>query len=373
MRVPAQAYDFSDADIDYVTAEFRSLLRDRRFLTLGAFGEEFEREFADRHGTRFAAATNSGTSALEAILRAIGVAGGEVVLPTNTFAATAFAVLGAGARPVFADIRPDMTLDPADAASRLTPETRAVITVHIGGLIAPATAELVELCHERGIPLVEDAAHAHGSALDGRAAGTFGVAGAFSFFSTKVMTTGEGGMVVTNDADIDRTVRLLRDQAKVDGANRHEIVGHSWRLTEVQALLGIVQLRRLDEFIARRQAIARRYDQALRGIAGLEPLAVPDRVHHNFYKYIAFLRDVSPVALKAELKQEFDISLGGAVYDLPLHEQPAFQEFVRGALPGAEDLCRRHICPPVHPSLTDEQIAYVAGALRKRLGTDVTR
>jgi perosamine synthetase len=369
MTVPAQRYDFPDEDIEFVTSELRTLLQERRFLTLGDHVERFEQAFAERHGAQFGIATNSGTAALEAILRSLDVAGGEVIVPTNTFAATAFAVLGARARPVFADILPDLTLDPEDTAKRLTSDTRAVVTVHIGGLVSPATRDLAELCAERGIPLVEDAAHAHGSALDGRSAGTFGVAGAFSFFSTKVMTAGEGGMVVTDDEALRDTVRVLRDQAKVGGSNQHETVGHNWRLTEIQALLGLAQLRRLDEFIARRQQIAARYDRLLGDVAGLRPVPVPPGAHHNFYKYVVLVDGVSPQDLSADLRSEFDIRLGGFVYDLPLHEQPALRRFAHGALPAAEDLCRRHICPPIYPSLTDDQVDYVIAALAERTRT----
>jgi perosamine synthetase len=372
MQVRAQAYDFSPEDIEVITAQLRELLETRSFLTLGSHVAQFEAGFADRHGARFGCATNSGTAALEAILRALEVEGGEVILPTNTFAATAFAVLRAGARPVFADIGPDMTLDPDDAAARMTSATRAVTTVHIGGLVSPATAALAAACDHRGVPLVEDAAHAHGSALDGRPAGTFGVAGAFSFFSTKVMTTGEGGMVVTNDTRIDEMARLLRDQAKVAGSNRHEAVGHNWRMTEVQAMLGMRQLARLDEFIARRQKIAARYDEALADIPGLDPLGVPDGAEHNFYKYIAFVRDHQPEDLRRRLAERHSVSLGGYVYDIPLHEQPVFRDFREGPLPVAEELCGSHVCPPIYPSLTDAQVDHVTAALRTEVGAAAT-
>jgi dTDP-4-amino-4,6-dideoxygalactose transaminase len=235
MRVSAQVYDFSLADIDFITTELRRLLESRNFLTLGQYGEQFERAFATYHGAPYAVSTNNGTAALEIILRALGVAGGEVIVPANTFAATAFAAIHSGARPVFADILPDMTLDPADTLKRLTPRTRAVISVHIGGLISPATLELAELCRAHKIFLVEDAAHAHGSALDGKSAGTFGIAASFSFFSTKVMTTGEGGMILTADEDICRKARTLRDQGKVNGANYHEIIGYNWRASSAMA------------------------------------------------------------------------------------------------------------------------------------------
>jgi len=364
MSVKAQAYTFEPVDIDWVASSLRELLDSGSFLTLGRYGEQFEDAFAERHGGGFGVSTNSGTSALEAILRSLDVAGGEVVLPTNTFAATAFAVVRAGARPVFADIGDDMTLDPVDAAARFTPSTRAVITVHLGGLVSPRTYDVIEMCDRFAVPLVEDAAHAHGSALDGRSAGTFGVAAAFSFFSTKVMTTGEGGMVVTRDEAIRDSVRLLRDQAKVAGSNVHEAIGANWRLTEVQAMLGLAQLRRLDEFIARRQDIARRYREGLDGIPGLTVLPVPPGAHHNFYKVIVLLDSMSPAVLASRMRSEHQVALGGNVYDLPLHEQPVFAEYATGPLPVAEDLCRRHVCPPIYPALSDDDVDLVVAGIR---------
>jgi perosamine synthetase len=336
-------------------------------LTLGAQGERFESAFARYHGLPHAVATSSGTAALEIILRHIDVAGGEVVIPTNTFAATAFAVLAAGGRPVFADIRDDLTLDPMSVIERITPRTRAVITVHIGGLVSPATPLLADLCLEKGVALVEDAAHAHGSAFAGRSAGSFGVAGAFSFFTTKVMTTGEGGMIVTADAALHDSAVVLRDQAKVDGRNYHERVGYNWRLSELHAILGLAQLRRLDEFITRRQAIAAIYDRALASVRGITPLRCPEAARHNYYKYICLLEGVPPPELAAALRHRYAVAASGYVYDLPLHEQPAFREYATCALPVAERLCRRHICLPLYPSLTDEQALYVANAIAEIL------
>jgi perosamine synthetase len=363
MKVAAQRYTFLPDDIDYIVGEVRSLLEAREFLTLGRYGKEFEQEFARYHDMPWAVATNSGTGALEIILHIIGVAGKEVIIPTNTFAATAFAVVRAGARPVFADISADMALDPADAARRITDNTGAVITVHIGGLISPGTPELASECARRNVPLVEDAAHAHGSTLDGRFAGSFGVAAAFSFFSTKVMTTGEGGMILTNDERISREAQVLRDQAKERGSNYHEKLGYNWRMPEVQAIMGLVQLRRLDEFIERRRQIAAIYDRTLATVPGLELLHMPPRCGSNYYKYLAFLRGVEPDDLIYRLKQNHQVSLGGFVYELPLHVQPAFRAFSGGPLPGADNLCRRHICPPIYPELTDDQAEYVAEAI----------
>ena len=363
LKVAAQVYDFSEEDIEEITSELRAVLTNRRYLTLGEHGTRFESAFASYHRAPFAVATSSGTAALEIILRHIGVAGGEVVMPTNTFAATAFAVLAAGARPVFADVCEDLTLSPESAADRITGRTRAVVTVHIGGLVSPATRALVELCRSKGIELVEDAAHAHGSALDGRFAGTFGIAGAFSFFTTKVMTAGEGGMILTADESLRAAALELRDQGKVDGRNYHERIGYNWRLSELHAILGEVQLRRLDEFIARRQAIAAIYDGLLAAVPGINPLRTPPGVRHNYYKYICFLDRIPPAELAATLRRRFDIAASGYVYDVPLHEQPAFRSYADGPLPVAERLCRRHVCLPLYPSLTDQQATYVGSAI----------
>jgi perosamine synthetase len=363
-KVPAQRYDFPDEDVELVLERLRGLLSSRAFLTLGRYVEQFESEFATLTGTSHAVATSSGTAALEAILRSLGVAGAEVVVPTNTFAATAFAVLHAGGRPVFADCGDDLNLDPADVQRQLTDRTKAVIAVHVGGLISPSVVALQELCRDRGIALVEDAAHAHGSTLNGRAAGAFGDAAAYSFFSTKVMTTGEGGMVVTDRQDIAESARVIRDQGKVGGRNLHEVEGHNWRMTEFQAILGLAQLSRLPDFIRERRRVAQIYDKRLDGFNQcLRPIPAPAESSANYYKYIVVVEGQEIGELRNRLADEFGVKLGGFVYDTPCHEQPVFAAFARNRLPHAEYLCRHHICPPIYPSLDDRDANFVADAL----------
>jgi perosamine synthetase len=365
--IPAQRYDVPEEDIDVILERVGALLRSRDFLTMGRYGEEFERRFAGYTGARHAVAVSSGTAALELILRSIGVAGAEVVVPTNTFAATAFAVVHAGGRPVFADCGDDLVMDPIDVERRLSRSTRAVVVVHIGGLVSPSVLRLKDLCREREIPLVEDAAHAHGSRLDGMQAGTIGDAAAFSFFSTKVITTGEGGMVVTDDAAVAEQAALLRDQAKVAGQNLHREIGHNWRMTEFQAILGLTQLDRLDEFIAQRRRVARIYDDVLGAATDrLRPLPIPSGAEPNYYKFVLFTGGAtSPAEIGGRLKDDHSLRLGGFVYDVPLHRQPAFRASGAPDLPKAEDLCGRHICPPIYPSLTDEEANHVAECLLK--------
>lgn len=365
LPIPPQCYEFSPEDIDFVLSKFRGLVEERAFLTMGKYGEEFEQAFAKYHQCQYAVAVNSGTAALEIILRTLDVAGSDVVVPTNTAAATVFAVIAAGGRPVFADCGADLIVDPKDVAGRLTAKTKAVITVHVGGLISPSTPELVQLCDAKGIYLVEDAAHAHGCMLDGKRAGTFGIAASFSFFSTKVMTTGEGGMVVTGERWLSEKAAMLRNYAKMPGkGNYHEEFGYNWRMGELPALLGLAQLRRLDDFINRRNHLAKIYDGMLRGVEGLTLLPAPPNARHNFYKYILFLDPhIDREQLQHRLKTVHGVNLSGYVWELPCHEQPVFSSLADSSLPVAEELCRRHVCLPVYYSLTDEEAVHVARSL----------
>jgi dTDP-4-amino-4,6-dideoxygalactose transaminase len=362
MRVPPARILFPPEDRVAVLARIDAALASGQ-LTLGPIGRELEEAFAARHQARHAVAVSSGTSALEIILRALGVEGKEVLVPANTFFATAAAALHAGAEVRFVDCDPaTMAVDPADAARLVTPQTAALIVVHIGGLVTPAMPEIEALCEAEGIHLVEDAAHAHGSALDGRSAGTFGAGASFSFYPTKVMAGGEGGMIVTDDDAIAEEARVYRDQGKAGfHANFHTRLGHNWRMSEPHAAIVLSQLGRLDEFIARRQELAARYDAALVDL-GLSALRIPANAHCNYYKYVVFLPDgVERTALKQLLREDYEVGLSGEVYDTPLHHQPVFAHFVDEStvLPGAEWLCARHVCLPLYPSLSDADADYV--------------
>jgi perosamine synthetase len=222
-------------------------------------------------------------------------------------------------------------------------------------------------CEERGIVLVEDAAHAHGSTLDGRFAGSFGLAGAFSFYPTKVVTSGEGGMVVSASQHVADEAKIYRDQGKgAFTANHHVRRGSAWRMSELHAVTGVVHLRRMDAAIARRRAVASRYDKALANVDGLSPLEEPPGSRGNIYKYIVLLAPGTDRArLKAEVADRFAVRLSGEVYDLPLHQQPVLAEYATGtpSLPVAEEIAARHICLPVHSDMTDAEIDQVLDAV----------
>jgi perosamine synthetase len=364
IHIPPFRYGFTESDIDRIAADVDELFRSGRHLTMGAHGEALEREFASYCGTEHAIAVSSGTAALELILRALDVAGGEVVVPTNTFGATLVSVLRAGASPVLADIGEDLAISLAEVEKRLTPDTRAVITVHIGGQISPFTVQLADLCSSRGVPLVEDAAHATGSSLDSRAPGGFGAGAAYSLFSTKVITSGEGGLIATNDERVREVATRLRDHAKeADGTML--TTGYNWRLTELQAIVARTQLARLDEIVALRNDVAKRYDDALAGLPGVRPLPVPDGVRHNRYKYVVLLDGWLPKSVEGRLAERHEVTLGGYVYQTPCHRQQAFEAYADGEYPVADRLCASHICPPVYPGMTDAEVSHAAGALRE--------
>jgi perosamine synthetase len=242
--------------------------------------------------------------------------------------------------------------------------------VHIGGLISPQATALAQLCAARGLTLIEDAAHAHGATCQGRFAGAFGASAAFSFYPTKVLTCGEGGMLLSASELADAEARIYRDQGKGSfGANRHERRGYAWRMSELHAVTGLVHLRRLAGFITRRREVAARYTAALAGLDGLAPLAEPDGCRSNVYKYIVLLPPgADRPRFKREVAARYDVHLAGEVYDLPLHRQPVFAEYARGPLPATEDIAGRHVCLPVHSDMRDDEIDQVVTAVRSVYG-----
>ncbi|HEV3227277.1 MAG TPA: DegT/DnrJ/EryC1/StrS family aminotransferase [Acidimicrobiales bacterium] len=370
LRVPPAQVHIPAVDREAILRRIDAALESGQ-LTLGAIGRELEERFAAHHGAKHAIAVNSGTSAIEIPLRAIGVQGREVLVPANTFFATAAAVIAAGARPKFVDCDPaTMAVDVDSVRAAIGPDTAGLVLVHIGGLVTPAIHQLKALCDEHGLFLFEDAAHAHGSSLDDRMAGTFGVASSFSFYPTKVMTAAEGGIILTDDDHLADEARAYRDQGKASfTANVHTHLGYNWRMSEPHAAIALSQLARLDEFIGHRQLIAKIYDGGL-GSLPLTPLAIPAAAGCNYYKYVAYLPDgIDRAALKQTLRNDHGVGLSGEVYELPLHAQPVFEPWVDGPLPGAERICASHICLPISAKLTEEQAEIVITSLRSALGT----
>lgn len=378
MDVPAARVVFTPEDQEQI-AEATSAILASGALTLGEWTRRFETNFATAHHANHAVATSSGTAALEIILRSIDVTGADVIVPANTFVATATAVIRAGGRPVWADVDIDtFALSASGVETALTPRTRVVIMVHIGGLISPEMPAIAELCHRRGLTLVEDAAHAHGSSLDGRPAGSWSAAAAFSFYPTKVITSGEGGMIVTDDDRILEEALMYRDQGKAGFLdNLHVRSGYAWRMSEIHAAIGCVHLGHLEKFLAVRRRVGALYDAELAGFERLRPLPSAPGSAGNYYKYPVLLpAGLDRDAFKAQVRSHAGVGLAGEVYSTPLHRQPilagangdggapATGDGARPDLAVAEDVCARQVCLPVHSDMTDDEAAHVVASVK---------
>jgi perosamine synthetase len=358
---------FPEEDIRKILGLIETTLRSGH-LTMGPVCAEFEARFAAMMGVRHALSVNSGTAALEIVLRCVGVTGRQVIVPTETFVASVNSVLLAGGRPVFAEIHPDtLCLDVDDVERRLTDETAAVMMVHMAGLVPPDMPRLQRICARRGIALIEDAAHAHGAHLDGRRAGSFGIAGCFSFYPTKVMTTAEGGMITTDDDELAARAAMLRNHGANPNGSDYLEVSTNWRMAEPNAAIGLVQLERLEEFVERRNYIAGRYDHALASIEGVSPLPPVPGLRHSYWNYLVLLdpsldRDRIGLALRRDLGVD-----AAWPYDPPCHLQPVFRRVLGtapGDLPVSEAVLERHLALPMHVLLSDDEIDHVVQSLR---------
>jgi len=342
-------------------------------LTLGEYTKLFESDFAGLCRAKHAVAVNSGTSALEIALRGLGLkSGDEVLVPTNTFSATASVVCFAGGKPALTDIDPNtLCINAENVQKYMTPETKGVIVVHIGGLVCPDINAIQETCQDHHMFLIEDASHAHGSTINGQFAGSLGNVGCFSFYPTKIMTTGEGGMITTSEEELAEKAKILRDQGKESFHSGVIIeLGYNWRLPEISAAIGLTQLKRLPQIIKKRNKIAQLYDERLYRISGIKPLEKPQKQVHNYYKYVVFLDlDVDRDSLKQKLEDK-GVKCGGEVYWPPLHLQPVYKKLLgtkEGDFPVAEDICRRMICLPIYTEMNIKDAEYVTDKLKQTL------
>jgi perosamine synthetase len=349
-----------EEEIDAVARVLRS-----GSLTNGAETTAFEREFAAAHEVEHAVAVANGTVALVAILAGLNIGpGDEVIVPSMTFISSATSVLHVGASPVFADIDPDtLNLDPTDVQKRITKATKAIMVVHYGGQ-AGDIAELIAVAEEAGIPLLEDAAEAHGARYRGRHVGGWGRAGMFSFTPTKNITMGEGGVVTTDDGDLAKVIRLLRNHGQTR-LYEHEILGWNWRLTEMQAAIGRVQLTRLPTILKVKRSNASRFRELLHDLPGLQiPCERADRDHVFMLYTIIVERGRDRVV--DNLRRE---GIEARVYFPPAHKQPLFRDSIKD-LPWTDELAGRILSIPCHSNLSADDIGYIAQHLRAGLALE---
>lgn len=362
--VPFMSTALTDADVAAATAVLRSGM-----LRQATRCAELEERFGRMTGARHAMTCANGTCALQLAYEGLMEPGDDVLVPAWSYIATVAMVVARGCRPIFCDALPGtMQLDPADAARRITPKTTAIAATHLYG--CPVDIDGIQsLASKRGLKVIYDAAQSHLATWRGRGLGEFGDAVTYSFYATKNLATGEGGMVTCNGDDLARTIRLLRSHGETD-KYLHERVGYNYRMNDITAAIGCSRLDRLEDQTERRRAVAARYDRILAGIEGLEapettPGAVP--VYHLYTARLDLsrftcTRDEFCAALKAE-------GVPTAVhYPRPLHRQPALAAFAAGDLPVAERLSEQVFCLPIHHDLGDDHVRVVGEALSKVAG-----
>lgn len=365
-------------DEDDVQAVIEVLRSD--WLTTGPKVADFERAFANIVGAKEAVAVSSGTAALHAAVYALGIGpGDEVIVPPMTFAATANCVVFQGGIPIFADVDPNtLLLDPAQVEMKITPRTRAIIAVDYAGQPCEYTA-LRAIADRHGLWLVADACHALGATYKGRPVGSLAHLSTFSFHPVKHITTGEGGMVTTDDPHLARRMRVFRNhgittdhrQREAQGSWFYEMVdlGYNYRLTDVQCALGISQLRKLPDWVARRQAIARQYDAAFAEIPSVEPLRVREDVSHAYHLYVIRLNLTELRATRADVFSALRAEgIGVNVHYIPVHLHPFYREQFGtgpGMCPVAEAAYEEIISLPLFPRMTDHDVEDVVSAVRK--------
>jgi dTDP-4-amino-4,6-dideoxygalactose transaminase len=353
------------------------------WLTQGPKVAAFEEAFATRHGVSHALATTSCTTGLHLILAALGIGpGDEVIVPAFTWVATANVVVYCGATPVFADVdRTTNNIDPADVARRLTPRTKAVIAVHLFGLCADMDA--LRAVVPANIPIIEDAACAAGATYKGRSAGALGLAAAFSFHPRKSITTGEGGMVTTNAPELADVANMLRNHgASISEEQRHRgprpyllpefnLLGFNYRMTDLQGAVGLVQLEKLDQFIAERSWWADHYTQALKEIGWLTPPVVPEHGRHAWQAYVLYVDPATAPVPRNEIMERLQadgISTRPGTHALHMLGYYAKRFGLQpDDYPAARDCNDNTMAIPLHNRMAADDYAYVVEALR-RLG-----
>ncbi|HSP55312.1 MAG TPA: DegT/DnrJ/EryC1/StrS family aminotransferase [Dehalococcoidia bacterium] len=366
-----------DEDVEAVA----EVLRSGRLTQLtGGAVAAFEEAFAAWHGVKHCVATNNGTTAIHTALAALEIGpGDEVIVPAHTFIASATPVLHQRATPVFADIdERTYCISAESVAERITQRTKAIIAVHLNGHPADMGA-LLALAEPRGIAVIEDAAQAHGALYKGRKAGTIGRVGCFSFWEDKIMTTGgEGGAVVTDDDTLAERMKRIRHHGEGPVAGErayyHLELGYNYRMTSMQAATGLVQLRKLDEYIEARRRNAAYLSERLGEIDGVEAPFVAEYAVHSYYKYIGRLRPEAGIEInefvRAVAAEGVPISRR---YPTPLPRQPVFRGLDTGACPTAERLAGELFTLLVHPTVEAADLDDVVEAIRKvrqRIGSE---
>jgi perosamine synthetase len=363
MKIPLSQPDITEAEIEAVTAVLRSPR-----LSLGPKLEEFEHATAAYIGVPHAVAVNSGTSGLHLCIRALNIGeGDEVIVPSFTFIAAANAIRYERATPVFIDIEAaTLNLDPEKIEAAITHRTRAIMAVHTFGVPADMDA-ILAIARRHNLFVIEDACEAIGAENKGRRAGSLGHAAVFAFYPNKQITTGEGGMIVTPDRALAAKLRALRNQGRYDSDNwlQHEEVGYNYRISEINCALGIEQLKRIEEILRKREAVAQAYQRELEGISQLTlpPIQLP-HIRISWFVYVIRVNAGREQRdhLQSVLQNE---GIGCARYFAPIHQQPSYKDWNEEKLPVTEAEAARTLALPFFNNLSRLQIREIAAGMRR--------
>lgn len=369
MNIPIFKLEFDDNFLKEFQEKSIEILTSNRPIAENKYVKEFEDKFSSLVGSRYSVAVTNGTAAIELALKALNVKGKTILLPSNTFFATTVAVTNAGANIELVEAESNyFSLSPEDLEIKIKEninrknEIGAVIIVHIGGIITNNIEKIVSICSKYKIPLIEDAAHAHCSEINGRKAGTIGQIGCFSFFPTKVMTSGEGGMITTNDEKIADLLRSLKNFGR-DNSDPNICInpdGNNYKVTELTGLLGSLECDRVEKRISKRNELVNVYVNRLKKTSYIPVLQ--DSGKCSYYKMI----------LKTPIEREWlrnyckkhRITLTGEVYKIPIHQQPLYMEQFRNqTFKETDNIAAHHICPPLYPELTVDEINYICDVL----------
>lgn len=362
MRVPITRPYFSQECRRRIREGIDEILASGR-LMLGPYTEKLEAAFAERVGTPYAVSVNTCTTALQISLQHFEVAGSDVLVPSGSFLTDISTVRWAGGNPILVDMNPEtLALDLDDLARKLTPSTKGIIWVHLTGVISTEYRAIQQFARDRGLFLIEDAAHAHGATIDGKEAGSLGDVGCFSFYPTKVITSGTGGMMTLADADHVRYAKQVRLLGRHVETGEIVQVGNDWFMDEIRACIGYYQFLELDDMLGRRRAIAGRYDDGLSNQPGIRLLDVPDSMKPAYYQYAIFLeRAIDRDELSRRLSQNHGVS-AKRIY-IPTHREKIFRDLDDGTLGKTEDTLARTLCLPMSAAMTDEEVDTVIDAV----------
>jgi len=334
--------------------------------SLGSFVDEFESKFSQYCGVRYGITTNSGTTALHLALEALGIGeGDEVIIPSFTMIATAFAVSYTGAKPVLVDSEMGTwNLDIKDVERKVSERTKAIIVVHTYG--HPVDMDpFLELGEKAGITIVEDAAEAHGAEYKGRKTGGIGRIGCFSLYGNKIITTGDGGIVVTDDPDLAENARRLRHFACVGDTHfLHRSIAFNYKMSNLQAAVGVAQTERLEELVQKRRSNAAIYNDLLGDVDGLTLPPEAEWAKNVYWMYSVLVEDSFGVSRDAMVEELEKFGIETRAFFTPMHAQPCYRELQGSSFPAAEELSRKGINLPSGSKLTEEQIEYVVESIR---------